>query len=191
MNTFHIQPGAVLAPEAVISVIELIAKHGNDVLVAIRGESVYDHEDEDLLKCVYTDRVYAVTEAPHDCRENGGDTDYLWEYVSASDWLAEHRRHYPPTKVVLKADGITAVMEYPVNHLRIFGQAGVQVDGSIDPVQLMWWIRSNYFSLCYFPANQPRPVRMTPDHKCYLQEDPTLHPQGGFDVYIGSLLILH
>jgi hypothetical protein len=92
MSTFHIAPSDALALEAAVSVIALMAKHGNDLLVAIRGESVYDHEDGDLLKCVYTDRVYAVCAAPEDCRENGGRTDYLWDYVPAAKWLGAHKR---------------------------------------------------------------------------------------------------
>lgn len=92
MNTFHIAPGDDLAPEAAVSVIALMARHGNGVLIAVRGESVYDHKDEDLLVVVYVDRVYAVCEAPADCRENGGRTDYGWDYVPAATWLGAHKR---------------------------------------------------------------------------------------------------
>jgi len=81
MNTFHISPSDALALEAAVSVIALMAKEGNGVLIAVRGESVYD-----------TDRVYAVGVAPSDCRENGGRTDYLWDYVPAAKWLGEFRR---------------------------------------------------------------------------------------------------
>lgn len=90
MNTFHISPSDALALEAAVSVIALMAKEGNGVLIAVRGESVYDQGVQEEV--VYTDRVYAVGVAPSDCRENGGRTDYLWDYVPAAKWLGEFRR---------------------------------------------------------------------------------------------------
>ena len=82
MNTFHISPSDVLAPEAAVSVIALMAKEGNGILVAIRGSSCHGHDDY----------LYSVGEAPDDCRENGGRTDYIWDYVPAARWLGAHKR---------------------------------------------------------------------------------------------------
>lgn len=82
MNTFHIAPGDDLAPEAAVSVIALMAASGNGILVAVRGQTLDGNED----------RLYTVCEAPHDCRENGGSRDYLWDYVPAATWLGAHKR---------------------------------------------------------------------------------------------------
>ena len=90
MNTFHVLPSDALAPEAAVTVIDLMAKYGNGILVAVRGEAVYDQGVQEEV--VYTDRVYAVGVAPADCRENGGRTDYIWDYVPAARWLGAHKR---------------------------------------------------------------------------------------------------
>ena len=85
MNTFHIAPQDTLAAEAAISVIAIMAKEGNGVFVAVRGQQ---DEDGDAS-------VYCVTEAPHDCTELGGNTEYMWSYVSAAKWLGAYRIEFP------------------------------------------------------------------------------------------------
>lgn len=85
MNTFHIKPSDSLAAEAAISVIAIMAKEGNGVFVAVRGQTT---EDGDAS-------VYSVTEAPHDCTELGGRTEYMWSYVSAAKWLGAYRKLNP------------------------------------------------------------------------------------------------
>jgi hypothetical protein len=75
MNTFHISPSNPLAHD----VVDEIRTFSPDTLVAIRGETIYwDDEPEDV--------VYTVSEHP----DPGGDTDYVWTYVRAGDWLAEY-----------------------------------------------------------------------------------------------------
>ena len=54
MNTFHIAPSDDLAPEAADGVIALMAKHGNDILVAIRGATLGEQGEY----------LYSVSEAP-------------------------------------------------------------------------------------------------------------------------------
>lgn len=85
MNTFHIAPSDSLAAEAVSQVIKLMAKQGNGVLIAVRGSSCHGHDDY----------LYAVCEAPVDCTELGGRTEYMWSYVSAAKWLGQYRKLNP------------------------------------------------------------------------------------------------
>lgn len=85
MNTFHISPSDSLAAEAVNEVIALLSHQGNGVFVAVRGQTT---EDGDAY-------VYCVTEAPHDCTELGGRTEYMWSYVSAAKWLGQYRKLNP------------------------------------------------------------------------------------------------
>lgn len=85
MNTFHIAPSDSLAAEAVNQVIHVMAKNGNGMFIAIRGQTT---EDGDAS-------VYSVTEAPHDCTELGGRTEYMWGYVSAAKWLGAYRKLNP------------------------------------------------------------------------------------------------
>lgn len=84
MNTFHISPSDSLAAEAVNEVIALMAKEGNGVFVAVRG-----------TEQAGTEYVYSVTEAPADCTELGGRTEYMWGYVSAAKWLGAYRKLNP------------------------------------------------------------------------------------------------
>lgn len=85
MNTFHISPSDSLAAEAVDQVIRMMAKEGNGVFVAIRGQTT---EDGDAY-------VYSITEAPENCTELGGNTEYMWSYVSAAKWLGAYRKLNP------------------------------------------------------------------------------------------------
>lgn len=85
MNTFHITPSDSLAAEAVSQVIRTMAEQGNGVFVAVRGQTT---EDGDAY-------VYSVTEAPHDCTELGGRTEYMWSYVPAAKWLGQYRKLNP------------------------------------------------------------------------------------------------
>lgn len=85
MNTFHIKPSDILAPEAAISVIAIMAKEGNGVFVAVRGQTTDDGDAS----------VYCVTEAPANCTELGGNTEYMWSYVSAAKWLGAYRKLNP------------------------------------------------------------------------------------------------
>ena len=78
MNTFHIAPQDTLAAEAAIDVIAIMTKEGNGVFVAVRGQE---------------DRVYAVCEAPEDCTELGGNTEYMWSYVPAAKWLGAYMKY--------------------------------------------------------------------------------------------------
>lgn len=89
MNTFHVTPNDPLASAAVSSVIAIMAKEGNGVLIAVRGQTIHwDTEDSE-------DMLYTVCEAPEDCRENGGNTDYMWAYVPAAKWLGKYRKLNP------------------------------------------------------------------------------------------------
>lgn len=90
MNSFHVLPNTSLANDALPRVVELMAKHGNHILIAVRGQSVFSHTNDEGHE-VYTDRLYAVTMAPTDCRENGGARDYVWGYVPATKWLRQYR----------------------------------------------------------------------------------------------------
>ena len=85
MNTFHITPSDSLAAEAVSQVINLMAKQGNEVFIAVRGQTM---EDGDAY-------VYSVTEAPEDCTERGGRTQYMWSYVLAAKWLGAYKQLNP------------------------------------------------------------------------------------------------
>ena len=89
MNTFHISPSDALAQVAAIEVIDLMAKRGNGVLIAVRGQTIHwaTEDNEDML--------YTVCEAPEDCTENGGNTDYIWTYVPAAKWLGKYRKLHP------------------------------------------------------------------------------------------------
>lgn len=98
MNSFHVSPNTTLANDALPRVVELMAKHGNHILIAVRGQTLYEHLGIDGDP-VHTDRLYVVTLAPSDCRENGGSRDYLWEYVPATKWLRhyyDHRKGFLP-----------------------------------------------------------------------------------------------
>jgi hypothetical protein len=85
MNTFHVSPCSYLATEAAPEVRKILEEKGN-VLVAIQGATAFAYTEEDGQE-VYQDQLYSVCEAPADCTENGGQTEYMWQYVSAKEWL--------------------------------------------------------------------------------------------------------
>jgi len=89
MNTFHITPNDALADVAVGHVIKLMAQKGNGVFIAVRGQTIHwaTEDSEEML--------YVVCEAPADCTELGGRTDYVWGYVPAAKWLGAYKKLNP------------------------------------------------------------------------------------------------
>lgn len=158
MNTFHVAPDTILASTAVNEVRAILTAKP-EAYVAVRGRvDMFGYEE-----------FYGVCEAPADCRELGGTREYMWEYVPAKQWVAEYDAfEVQPTRRVVIYDGKTAVVEYPRDkEQREYGVAGVQADGTIDPKELLTWLRRGNFLPKDFPAGS-RVVMRASTGVCYL-----------------------
>lgn len=153
MNTFHINASDALAVAAV-GLVQQLANRDPDCWVAVRGQVVNDGEEQ----------LYTVCQAPADCRELGGRTDYVWSYVPAKEWLAEFTQAQCK-KVVVTYGNLVAVMTYPPEHY----VAGVDGSGHVNPAELVKWLKKWNFRPCHFNNGERRVVMFAPmGGYCYL-----------------------